>query len=165
MIATERPLSRPNRSSPAWLSTVDTGNPGTSAYGITASVSRASAKSPSPVPRMIPTSGRVFVRARTASAAARMPPRRSLTTGWVPGVERAVDSAAEVIRFHSFHGDDFVSGRVSSNHLDVSGVEAQHFGQEARERFVGPPAFGRRGDVDPKDAVLAPSAHPCAVRT
>src|SRR5437867_1754075 len=92
MTATGRPASDPRCSSPAWLSTVDTGKWGIFRYGITVSGLSVSAKSPSPVPRMIPTSGRTEECPRTYPAASSTCVSSSLAMSPVPLHQRRLDA-------------------------------------------------------------------------
>src|SRR5262245_16806005 len=135
-----------------------------SRYGTTARTSSASAKSPSPVPRMIPTSARARNLPSRNAAASRIWLSNGLATSPTPTAERIIDPTFHLALVQSFHLDQFGARRGAPHHRHAIARQPEHAGQQRLDRLVRAPALGRRRDRELERAVPEPPRERLALR-
>src|SRR5439155_3751177 len=163
MTATGAPASVPRCSSPAWLSTVETGKCGISRYGTVAWRASASAKSPSPVPRMIPTRGRTRVFESTCWAAASMRVMSSLATAFLL-LQQRVERGLRAPGLDAFDRKLLQARPGSARHAHLPSRDLERDRDQVAHRAVRAPVLRRRRDLQLQRPVLEPRADRVAAR-
>src|SRR5215831_17197730 len=136
-----------------------------------ASSSSAAAKSPSPVPRITPTSGASEQRARTAAAASSIRVISSLAMLPFPLLDRRREPFLRLGLPESFDFDRLAARRRASLDANRARLHSQRLREQLHQRAVGASIFRRRAHrhlqraVGPKaQHLIAPRAGPEAHR-